>query len=253
MKKFRIHYSFFILILFSFFLGLIKEMLLIIFVLMIHEVGHLLFIILFKNSISNIIIYPFGGVINYELKNDYIYKELLITLGGVLFNLIFYIFFKLLKLELLSNINFVFLIVNLIPIHPLDGSRILTLILSINFPYYLSKIICFIISMCFSLVLLIYIILNQSGFYYMFLILFLIRINIFSIIKINKEYHMFLLLKYLKPNIRLKDKMTTLFTYNPIKNIFYGKNTIFNFKTFVVKEEVVLRKYFKKEKKITLN
>lgn len=80
----------------------------------------------------------------------------------------------------------------------------------------------------------------------MFLTLFLIRINILSIIKIKKEYHMFLLLKYLNPNIRLKDKMTTLFTYNPIRNIFYGKNTIFNFKSFVVKEEVVLKKYFEK-------
>lgn len=221
-------------------------MLLIIFVLMIHEIGHLLFIILFKNSISNIIIYPFGGVINYELKNDFVYKELLITLGGVLFNLLFYILFKLLKLELLSNINLVFLIVNLIPIYPLDGSRILTLILSVNLPYYLSKIICFIVSLTLSLILFIYIVINQSGFYYIFLIIFLIRINIFSIIKINKEYHMFLLLKYLNPNIRLKDKMTTLFTYNPIKNLFYGKNTIFDFKSFVVKEEVVLKKYFEK-------
>jgi stage IV sporulation protein FB len=228
-------------------------MVLIIFVLMIHEIGHLLFIILFKNSISNIIIYPFGGVIKYELKNDFIYKELLITLGGVLFNLLFYLLFKMLKLELLANINLVFLTINLIPIQPLDGSRILTLILSINLPYYLAKIICFIVSLTLSLMLFIYIVLNQSGFYYMLLVIFLIRMNIFSIIKLNKEYHMFLLLKYLNPNIRLKDKMTTLFTYNPIKNIFYGKNTIFNFKTFVVKEEVVLRKYFKKEKKITLN
>ena len=80
----------------------------------------------------------------------------------------------------------------------------------------------------------------------MFLTLFLIRINILSIIKIKKEYHMFLLLKYLNPNIRLNYKMTTLFTYNPIRNIFYGKNTIFNFKSFVVKEEVVLKKYFEK-------
>lgn len=246
MKKFKIHYSFLLLLLFSFFLGLIKEMFLIIFVLLIHEIGHLLFIILFKNSISNIIIYPFGGVINYELKNDFIYKELLITLGGVLFNLFFYSLFKLLNSELLSNINFLFIIVNLIPIHPLDGSRILTLILSINLPYYLAKNICFIVSLTLSLILFIYIVINQSGFYYMFLTLFFIRINILSIIKIKKEYHMFLLLKYLNPNIRLKDKMTTLFTYNPIRNIFYGKNTIFNFKSFVVKEEVVLKKYFEK-------
>jgi stage IV sporulation protein FB len=221
-------------------------MLLIIFVLLIHEIGHLLFIILFKNSVSNIIIYPFGGVINYELKNDFIYKELLITLGGVLFNLLFYLLFKMLKLELLANINLVFLTINIIPIQPLDGSRILTLILSINLPYYLAKIICFIVSLTLSLMLFIYIVLNQSGFYYMLLVIFLIRMNIFSIIKLNKEYRMFLLLKYLNPNIRLKDKMTTIFTYNPIKNIFYGKNTIFNFKSFVVKEEVVLKKYFEK-------
>lgn len=221
-------------------------MVLIIFVLMIHEIGHLLFIILFNNSVSNIIIYPFGGVINYELKNDFIYKELLITLGGVLFNLLFYLLFKMLKLELLANINLVFLAINLIPIQPLDGSRILTLILSINLPYYLAKIICFIVSLTLSLMLFIYIVLNQSGFYYMLLVIFLIRMNIFSIIKLNKEYHMFLLLKYLNPNIRLKDKMTTIFTYNPIKNIFYGKNTIFNFRSFVVKEEVVLKKYFEK-------
>ena len=54
MKKFSIHYSFFLLILIGILIGLIKEILQMIIVILIHEIGHLVFIKLFKFKLEKI-------------------------------------------------------------------------------------------------------------------------------------------------------------------------------------------------------
>jgi hypothetical protein len=118
-------------------------------------------------------------------------------------------------------------------------------------PLKLSKLIGYISSIIFSILFVITSLINQSGLYLILLLSFFIRINITNIILLNKEYHNFLLDKYLNPNSSLKIKETKIFTYNPIENLFIGKNTVFNLDTFKVSEEVVLDKYFKNEKKIT--
>ena len=246
MKKFKIHYSFLLILLLAFLIGLAKEIIVILFVLLIHELGHLLFLKLFKNNISQITLYPFGGVIAYDNKNDFIYKAFLITSGGVIFNFLFYLIFKIMGLSLLWNVNLYFLFLNLIPIYPLDGGRLFILSLSLLLPLRLSKIIGYVTSIVISIVLGIILFLNFSGVYLLFFLFFFIRINITSIILIKKEYHAFLLMKYLNPNPNLKERETIFFTDNPVNSLFNGKNTIFNFKTFKVKEEVVLKKYFLK-------
>ena len=99
MKKYSINYTFVVLMLFAILLGLAKEFFLILFCLILHETGHLIFIKLFKYKINKITLYPFGGVIIYENKNDFIFKSVLICLGGILCNFLFYMLFK----RVLSN------------------------------------------------------------------------------------------------------------------------------------------------------
>ena len=246
MKKFKIHYSFLLFVLLGILLGLLKEILIILLTLLIHEIGHLVFIKIFDYNFENIKLFPFGGVIKYKMKNDFLYKDFFITIGGVLFNLLFFLVLKPLNLPLLANLNLYFFLLNLIPLYPLDGGRILLLCLSMILPYRISKIITHIFSSFISLLVIIYLTLNFDGLYYLLFLAICIRINISSLIALNREYHMFLLLKHLNLNDKLKNKITKFWTREPILSLFYGKNTVFDFETFTVKEEVILNKYFNK-------
>lgn len=246
MKKFSIHYSFFLLILMGILIGLIKEISQMIMVILIHEIGHLVFIKLFKFKLEKINIYPFGGVINYNMKNDFLYKSFFITIGGILFNLIFFFIFKLLNFKLLAELNMYFILLNLIPLFPLDGGRVLLLFLSNFFPYRISKIFTHLISCVVSFFLIIYLSINFNGIYYLLFLFICIRLNILSLIFLKREYQMFLIVKHLNPNNKLKNKITKFWTKNPLLCLYDGKNTVYDFETFKVKEEVILKKYFEK-------
>ena len=99
------------------------------FVLLIHDIGHIFFIKLFKVNITKIDIYPFGGIIHIEnsYKNAY-YKELLISVAGIIFQIILGLFLK--DLELIK-INYTIITSNPLPLAPLDGSKILNSILKL--------------------------------------------------------------------------------------------------------------------------
>ena len=69
--------------------GLIRYALVISLVLLVHELGHLFFIKIFKRKISIIKILPFGSLIKLDTNlSNYIYEDILISLGGVLFQII---------------------------------------------------------------------------------------------------------------------------------------------------------------------
>lgn len=250
MKKFKIHPLFFMFLIFGILMGLFFEMINILFVLMIHEVGHLFFINLFKNKIIDFYLYPFGGVIVFEEKNEFIYKAFLINYGGIVFNLLFFAIFKIIDLNYLSSLNLYFALINFVPIYPLDGGRGLNLLISFFLPNRLSKLITYFTSIILSVVIGIWLFLNYNGLYLILYCIFFLKVNILAIKFINHEYQKFLLLKFLSPNDKLKTKETTLFTTNPIKNLYLGKNTVFNYKTFKVKEEVILSKHFKNKKRL---
>ena len=60
---------------------------------------------------------------------------------------------------------------------------------------------------------------------------------------------MFLLLKHLNPNNNLKNRITKFWTKEPILSLFDGRNTVFDFETFKVQEEVILNSHYKNIKK----
>ena len=86
--------------------------------------------LLFKWNINKIIILPFGGMIKYdELVNRKLIEEFLIAISGVIMQYIFCIIFKnIIHYKYFSFINYLIIIFNLIPIYPLDGSKILNVI-----------------------------------------------------------------------------------------------------------------------------
>ncbi len=138
--KIKIDSSTYLLIFFSLLAGYLKNISIILIIVLIHELGHVFFFKLFKIDIIQIIIYPFGGVtyINKRI-HERIYKDLIISLGGIIFQVIlFFIFYYLYhnnyivsrtyQLFCLYNLNIIMF--NLIPIIPLDGSKILMCLLS---------------------------------------------------------------------------------------------------------------------------
>lgn len=101
----------------------------IIFILL-HELGHIIVGLLLGLKISTIKFNIAG--ISIEFKNYGEKRELnkiLVIVAGPIVNLIIFIIGILLKQELIIYINLVLFILNMLPIYPLDGGRVLKTIL----------------------------------------------------------------------------------------------------------------------------
>ena len=121
---------------------------------LIHELGHLIFIFLFRLEVSIIAFKVYG--INIRIKeNQYVsyHKDLLILIGGSLANFLFAI---ILSLFLHSNLiyfiitNILIAIFNLLPVESLDGGKIIYIILLNIFDYQAAYSISFGISLIFT-------------------------------------------------------------------------------------------------------
>jgi stage IV sporulation protein FB len=129
-------------------------------------------------------------------------NELLILLGGPLFQEILYIIFMILyKNNLISNMNFniinIFhknlLYFNFLPIIPLDGSKLLILLLEKIFPYKKSNIILVIISFISIFLFSVF----EDRVIFIMLSCILIKSIIEEANLINIKYNKFLLERYL--------------------------------------------------------
>lgn len=143
--KFKINFFTYLFLIASFCAGLFKNSLLILSIVLFHELGHVFFMKRKEYPIHKIEIFPFGGITTVEKPvNTPIKTEIIIALGGVLFQLLLSIFFLILWKQdyirentyiLFQNYNKIILIFNLLPIIPLDGSIIIHSILEYFFSY----------------------------------------------------------------------------------------------------------------------
>ncbi len=123
--------------------GYIKNIFIIFLICFIHELGHVFMARILHYKIISIEILPFGGFTTIDQKiNSSINKDLMIAMGGILSQvlclLIVYLFksnFNIITYNLIVEYNFILIIFNLIPIVPLDGSKIVHLLLERFFPY----------------------------------------------------------------------------------------------------------------------
>ena len=250
MKKIKIHPSFFIFIILAFVVGLQKELLLVLISFLVHEIGHYFIIKIFKMNINSIDVYPFGGILIYENKNDFIYKGLLISLGGVIFNFIFYLIALLLGFHSLMFLNLFFIVINLLPLYPLDGGNITILFLSYFLPYKIARKIAFILSIVFTVLLSLLLINYLDSLFSWIFISFIIFNSIKGLIYLDKEYEKLVLIKYLSPNYNFKKYKTKFWTNNLVDSLFHQRILEFDFSTFTVSEEEVLRKFYINKKRL---
>ncbi|MBR6690584.1 MAG: hypothetical protein IKL65_04575, partial [Bacilli bacterium] len=104
---------------------------------LVHELGHILVSLIFKWNIDKIIILPFGGLTKYnENINRPLIEEFLIAISGIIFQIVFYMLINnYIDYKYFNIINYFIIIFNLIPIYPLDGSKILNIFFNVVTSY----------------------------------------------------------------------------------------------------------------------
>lgn len=130
LTKIYIHPFFLLCVLIFILIGKFKFLLYFMLLITVHELGHILVSQIFKWNIDKIIILPFGGLTKFnEIINKPLIEEFLIAISGILFQMFFYIIIKdYINYKYFNIINYFILVFNLIPIYPLDGSKILNVI-----------------------------------------------------------------------------------------------------------------------------
>ena len=160
--------------------------------------------LILKVEVDSIYIYPFGGISKFKMPlNIHPIKELFILVTGPLFQIIAYyvlVFLMPQYKEIIKIYHIGILYFNLLPIYPLDGGKLLALILELFIPYKSSLKLTIYISY-----LIVIIIMIPSK-----ITLNLIIMGIFLLFTITKEhkkikyiYNKFILERYLN-NYRFK-------------------------------------------------
>ena len=247
--KVYIHPLLYFLGLISILTGLFKSFLIMYLIVLTHELGHITIGIIFKYDIKQIKIYPFGGytIFNTNINKSFI-EEFLVFIGGILFQTILYLLVKtfmnpnLYSYNIFMNYNTTILLFNLLPIIPLDGSKVLNILLNTIIPFKKSHILTIYISFVsvFILIILYYKDINM------------IMMSILLIIMIRNEYknhlflyNSFLIERYIK---NIKFKKNHFIRGNNINKIMKYFNNTFILNNKYVDEKEVLRKKFSSNK-----
>lgn len=196
-------------------------------------------------NVRSINIYPFGGVIKYEGVIDKPFKEeLLVSIMGPIFQVILYIIIYLLNknylvsnyfFNIFRNYHYAMIFLNIIPIIPLDGSKVINILLNKVFSFQVSYKLLLFISIMFTILLILYI----NSYSVIFVIGFIIT-ELFNYIK-NKSfiYNRFIYERYLYPNNYKKYKKV-----DSIKNMFRNKKNLIKYKNIYITEKEAIKKEY---------
>ena len=194
-------------------------------ILLIHDLGHIFFLKIYKYKIYNITILPFGSIINSSINSNSSTKEILfISIAGVIAQIILYPVFYFLNLFYINDISYniflnynkIILLFNLLPITPLDGSKVLLCLLENIFSYKKSLKIINLISIISIILFIIYLSFNGLNSY---LIIIFLLYKTYEKIKNHKYiFNQFLLGRYLCNRNYFKIKNIFKNRYNFIDN-----------------------------------
>ncbi len=247
LTKLEFHYTYLILALSMVITGYYINLIAFTSLIIIHELGHLITCKIMNIKISKITIYPYGGMIKTDDKiNLNINEELSVAISGVIFQSIYFLiityFYNIgiireYTYDLFKMYHYSMLFVNLLPIYPLDGSKIINLILSKIFPFYLSNILTIIISF---ITIILWICLKFPYINYSYIMIISVIIyNLYQYIKgLKYVFHRFVLERYLYDFPYVKKKKIT-----KIKNMYKNKKHIFLVKDRKIEEKEYLKEF----------
>ena len=253
LKKVNIHSIFFFLAFASVITGLFKEFLVFSSIIIIHEFGHIISALIFKWNINKINFYPFGGYIEFnEILNKPIKEEFIIVISGVLAQIIHFILITLLYNNyvisenlymLFRHYHYSILVFNLIPIYPLDGIKIVNLLLSKIVPYKIAHYISIIISIIFVIAFIAF-----SLIYYLNMNFILMTGLLFKQIINEKKNHNMLCNKFIFERYlyNLEFNKTKIINSEKLKNMYRDKKHVFKVNNEYITEKRLLRKKYKK-------
>lgn len=164
-------------------------------IIIVHELGHITAALYYKWNIEKVILLPFGGLTIFNEKiNRPIAEEFIILIMGPIFQILGTIIYVLLTNDAaLVYYSKIILFFNLIPIYPLDGSRLLNLIFNKLTSFRFSFLLTLYISILFIIIVLIN---NHFNLLLLFLMFFL-AIRVLDEYKGRKfMFNLFLLERY---------------------------------------------------------
>lgn len=209
----------------SFLSGYFQYIYILLLIIFIHEFGHFFISNLINIKANKIIIYPFGGLTIYDSDlNLNTNKELISLLGGITFQLLFYFLVVIIHnnnlmthnvFNIIKRINIILISFNFLPILPLDGGRLLNILLDKIFPYKLSNKLTLIVSILFLALFIMY----KRTILSILLFVFLLKEIILEINNIDNKYMTFLFERY-KNNYSFK-KIKRINNLNKFKRDYY--------------------------------
>ena len=233
-SKIKMHPLFYLFSLICIFNGLFKDFIYIMFIISFHELGHILSGLYYKWNIKKIVVLPMGGITIFEVFiNTKLKEEFIVTIMGPLFQS----FLFLINNTKFTYYNILLLLFNLIPVIPLDGSKLLNVI----FNKFLSFKRSLILSNIVSIILIIILLYFKNSLIELLIVLLLIIKVIDSIKKRNLIFNKFLFERYL---YKFKFKKTkTINNINKMRKDY--KHLFYIDKTYVLEKEILSRMFDK--------
>lgn len=220
---------------------------LIIFILLFfHECGHFLLAYLLHFDVDKIYFYPWGGISKFTTQlNVSLKREFLVLIAGPLFQILAYIILKNTLFfsnyyNILKNINISLLIFNMLPIYPLDGGKLVNILLNLVMSFKKSLIYTLYLSFI-SVIIYLFINIKDLGINLIFISCFLILKIIDEKKKIGFYMDKFLLERYLYDfKFKKRKKVSSVNDFSrDKKHLIYTNNRYFS-------EKEILLKKFKK-------
>lgn len=238
---FKVNFLVYIFAIISILIGAYKEFIIINTLIIIHEFGHMLIAKLYKVEVDKIYIYPLGGITKLNMNlNIHPLKEFIIIISGPLFQFIAYIFLiTLFEKEIVNVYHIGILLFNLLPIYPLDGGKLLNIIMSSFIPYKKSLKLSVYLSYIF--IIFIFIRNNNIKLNMIITIILLMILVIKEELKIEYKYHKFILERYLN-NYHFK-KSSIITNEN---NLYRNRRHLFKIKDkYYLESEYLYKKHQK--------
>jgi stage IV sporulation protein FB len=236
--------------------GLFKEFIILFTIIIIHEIGHVLASLYYNFNINKIYLYPFGGHIKFDEKlNRPLKEEFIILISGPILQIVgFYLFAFLNYITLINfntfnmiiNYHYSLLLFNLLPIYPLDGSKLINIILSKFLSFKKSHILMIYISYIFlilSIIFLKYVSISVN----IYLLLALLAIKTINEGKNHKDIcNRFLLERYL---YNFYFKTTKIIKGSKIYKMMRDKRHLFIIDNKEITEKELLKRRYTKNVK----